>query len=120
MKVTNSEMMKVRMDDRNPCRYWVSSESDNGVEYVVDICEWGRGFDEEGVEVFNGVCGLTDQRIHGCADFMYRCERFLKNPDNNGKICRCKHIKAAEEHALKHIKPYMRAHMAPYHEDLQT
>lgn len=111
--------MKVRMDDSDPCRYWVSSESDNGVEYIVDLCEWEVGLDNEGIMQYNGVCGLTHERIHGCRDFIFRCEPMLKKPDNMGKIFRCKHIKAAESYALKLLKPFMKAHRAPYHEDQQ-
>jgi hypothetical protein len=111
--------MKVRMDEGDPCRYWVSSESDKGVEYIVDLCEWELGPDDEGVMQYNGVCGLTPQRIHGCRDFIFRCEKGLKNPENIGKAFRCKHINAAEKYALKLLKPYMASHRAPNHEDLQ-
>ncbi len=102
--------MKVRMSDADTCQYWVSSESDNGVEYIVDLCEWPLGLDEEGIPIFNGVCGLTHERIHGCRDFIYRCEKNLKLPENKGKIFRCKHVNAAEKYALKLLKPYLLKH----------
>ena len=107
------------MDDGDPCRYWVSSESEPGVEFIVDLCELPRGLDEDGIEVFNGVCGLTQDRIHGCRDFSYRCMPLLRKQEHNGKVFRCKHIRAAESYALKLLKPYMRSHRAEEHEDLQ-
>lgn len=106
------------MDDNDPCRYWVSSESDGGVEYLVDLCEHEVGLDPDGVMEFNGVCGLTNERIHGCRDFIFRCEPLLKKPENMGKIFRCKHIRCAEAYALKLLKPYMRASRPNLHEDL--
>jgi hypothetical protein len=103
------------MDEGDPCRYWVSSESDGGVEYIVDLCEEEIGVGEDGVREFNGVCGLGG--IHGCQDFYYRCRVQLKDPANKGKIFRCKHIIAAEKYALRLLKPYMRANRVNLPED---
>jgi hypothetical protein len=104
------------MDDNDPCRYWVSSERDGDVEYIVDICENERGLDLEGIPIFNGTCGLAG--VHGCEDFFYRCRNNLKDPANKGKIYRCKHINAAEAYALKLLKPHMRRNRPNTHEDL--
>lgn len=111
--------MKVRMDEGDPCRYWVSSESDYGTEYIVDLCEMERGNDEDGIPIFNGVCGLTAARIHGCRDFKFRCDKELKKPINKGKVFRCKHLRAAEVYAIKLLKPYMKKNRPNRHEDFQ-
>ncbi len=100
--------MKVRMDGNHPCQFWVSSESDGGVEYCVNICENPGGLDEDGDMVFNGTCGLTPILIHGCADFRYRCAPALNKPENMGKVFRCKHLLSAEKYALKVLKPYLK------------
>lgn len=111
--------MKVELDGNDCCRYWVTSESEPGVKYIVDLCEIELGLDKEGIPEFNGVCGLTNERIHGCRDFAFRCIPLLKHPENKGKVFRCKHIRAAESYALKLLKPYMRAHRVNTHEDSQ-
>ena len=100
--------MKVRMDDNNPCQFWVSSESDGGVEYCVNICENPIGLDADGDMIYNGTCGLTKALIHGCADFRYRCQPKIDKPEHLGQIYRCKHIQAAEKYALKILKPYLK------------
>lgn len=111
--------MKVRIDDSDLCRYWVSSESDGDKEYIVDLCEYPRGVDVEGNLVLNGACGLTNERIHGCRDFSFRCERELKNPANAGKIFRCKHIRCAREYALTILLPHLSKMRPNTHEDSQ-
>lgn len=113
--------MKVRLDDNSTHRFWVSSESDSGVEYIVDICEIEIGVNPStGVMRYNGACGLTEGRIHGCADFKYRCEPRLKDRTNFGKVYRCKHILAAEAHALEIIKPLLKKADPNVHEEFQT
>lgn len=111
--------MLVRMDESNPARYWVSSEDDGDKEYCVDICEFPLGI-EDGVMLFNGSCFLTrttDQYdYHGCKDFLYRCLPRLKKPEFMGKTFRCKHCRAAEDYALKLLKPYIKK-MSPSAED---
>lgn len=99
--------MKVRIDDY-PTRFWVSSESDGGKEYIVSLCEFPIGTDDQGNLKFNGACGAPDgYRTHGCKDFIYRCEPALKKPENMGKVFRCKHVRAAREHALDFMLPYL-------------
>lgn len=104
--------MKVRMDDNCPHRFWVTSEDDPKNEYCVDICSHPVGLDSEGVMEFNGECFMTktpeEHLYHGCKDFLYRCLPRLKKPEFMGKIFRCKHCRAAEEHALKILKPYLK------------
>lgn len=106
--------MRVRLDDNSTHRFWVSSEEDNSVEYGVDICCYPVGLDENKIMIFNGRCFLTkteeETKIHGCKDFLYRCEPRLKKPENMGKIFRCKHCRAAEEYALKLLKPLLLKH----------
>lgn len=109
--------MKVRLDDNDICRYWVSSESEGGREYIVDLCEFPRGKDEDGNEVFNGACGLTNERIHGCRDFVFRCEPNLKR--HEGKCFKCKHIRAASDYALRLLLPHLAKSRMNLHEDLQ-
>ncbi len=99
--------MKVRLDDY-PTRFWVSSESEEGIEFIVSLCEFPIGTDGEGNLKFNGGCGADDGfRTHGCKDFKYRCEPQLKKQENIGKVFRCKHIRAAREHALDFMLPYL-------------
>lgn len=106
--------MKVRMDDNDPCRYWVSSESDGGKEYLVDLCQWELGPDEAGVMQYNGacICTKTDEQWveWGCEDFTFRCESRLNKPMNKGKVFRCKHCRAAREHAFNLLLPHLAKH----------
>lgn len=103
--------MKVRMLDNDPCSYIVSSESDNGVEYVVDLCLHPLGLDPDGNEDFNGACISTrkpnEWTEQGCSDFVYRCAPMLKKPENKGKTFRCKHIRKSREYAFKLLLPYV-------------
>lgn len=110
-------MMKVSLDGNDPCRYLVSSESEGNKEYIVDLCEYPRGTDENGVTIFNGACGLTHDRIMGCKDFIFRCEPQLKKPENKGKIFRCKHIKVVRDYALTLLLPHLNAHRPNLPED---
>ncbi len=97
--------MNVRMDDNHPTRFIVSSETDGSEEYVVDIAAHRVVID--GRVIFNGVCGLTDQRIHGCRDFIMRKWPRLKDPANHGRLFRCKHIDCARAHALDFVLPFL-------------
>ncbi len=90
-----------------PTRIVVSSESETDVEYVVDLCRFPVGLDQNGNMVFNGSCGRSDLGVKGCRNFIYKCEPMLKKPENMGKIYRCKHIREAREHALDFILPKM-------------
>ncbi len=47
---------------------------------------------------YNGACGLTKERIHGCRDFIFRHEPKLKRPENMGRVYRCKHVIAARNY----------------------
>jgi len=104
--------MRVRMDDSNPARYWVTSEDDPDNEYCVDICDFPLGHDKDGIMNFNGSCFMTktpDQYLyHGCKNFLYRCLPRLKKPEFMGMTFRCKHCTAAEEYALRLLKPYIK------------
>lgn len=108
--------MKVRLENpNNLCRYIVTSESETGREYVVDLCQFPVGLDKDGVMEYNGACTETHD-LHkdiwyeyGCRDFIYRCERPIKQPENMGKIFRCKHIRSAREFALKLIVQHLGA-----------
>ncbi len=99
--------MRVEMDGNDPCRFWVTSESDSNEKYIVDLCEYPIGLDQDGNMDFNGVCGLTNARIHGCRDFIYRCEPMLKKPQNMGKVFRCKHLRCARDYAFKLLLPHL-------------
>lgn len=95
------------MAEQGPCWYLVGSESDGDTEYLVGLCENSLGLDAEGIEQFNGICGSPGDHIMGCADYQYRCAGQLKKEINRGKVFRCKHIRAAREHALNLLLPYM-------------
>ena len=95
------------MDDNCPHIFWVSSESESGTEYCVELGAYPRGKDERGLEIYNGACGRTKDRIHGCKDFIFRCEPKLKNPQNVGKVFRCKHCIAVRNYAIDLIIPYL-------------
>lgn len=106
--------MKVRIDDNDPCRYVVSSESDSGKEYVVDLCRYPLGKDAEGNLIFNGACVATQgdckhegEHVMGCRDFVFRCEPLLRRERNVGKAFRCKHCRAARDYALTCLLPYL-------------
>lgn len=99
------------MDDNDPCTYVVSSESDSGIDYVVDLCQHPIGLDSEGNMDYNGACistrGPKEWTQFGCRDFIYRCEPRLKEPNNMGKIFRCKHIRCARDYAFRLLLPYI-------------
>lgn len=103
--------MKVRIDDNDPCRYVVSSESEAGAEYIVDICQNPIGLDSDGNMDFNGACICTKRENewlqHGCKDFVYRCEPNLRKPENMGRVYRCKHCRAARDYAFRVLLPYV-------------
>lgn len=107
--------MNVRMDDNCPHRFWVSSESDGDKEYCVELGRFPLGFSDQGAMIFNGACmATTDPNLSsdgpcmvGCRNFLYRCEPMLRKPENMGKVFRCKHIRAAREHALDLIIPFL-------------
>ena len=111
--------IKAVMDGNSLCRFIVSSESDHSLDYVVDLCEYPIGLNENGTMVFNGACGLTHARIQGCADFRFRCEPKLKDPSNMGKAFRCKHITAARAAALDFVLPHLKKADPNVHEDFQ-
>jgi hypothetical protein len=103
--------VKVRIDDNDPCRYIVSSESEAGAEYIVDLCKYEIGLDSEGNMDFNGACVCTRRNEewleHGCKSFIFNCEPELKKPSNMGKVFRCKHVRAAREYAFRLLLPYI-------------
>lgn len=96
------------MDGIHPRIFLVTSESESGKVYHVDLCEYELGLDENGNMRFNGACGLTNERIHGCKDFLIRCEPNLKKPENKGKVFRCKHVRSSREAALDIILPHIK------------
>lgn len=100
--------MKVRLWDNSTHIFIVTSEETLGVEYYVDLCEYPLGIDENGNEVFNGCCGLTPNRIHGCKNFIFDKEPELKKKCNAGKVFRCKHIRRAREYALDILLPILK------------
>lgn len=100
---------------------WVTSESDVDeagvpIEYIVDLCEYPVEIPGANNIIFNGACGLTKERIHGCKDFIYRWEPMLKR--DNRIIRRCKHLRAAREHALDLILPALKRADPNLDEDL--
>ncbi len=107
--------MKVRMDEGCPHRFWVTSESDKGVEYCVELGAYPIGLNAQGVMVYNGACIATldpDGRIdarghHGCRNFLFDKEPKLRKPENIGKVFRCKHCVAAREFALDFLVPHL-------------
>lgn len=112
--------MTVKHLDNDPCVYLVTSESDGGKEYVVDICVHPIGLDKDGNMDYNGACISTrtgeEWLEYGCADFRYRCQPNLDKPENMGKVFRCKHIRASRDYAFKVLLPYI-AKNRPRHED---
>lgn len=112
--------MKVRMEGADPCLYLVSSQSDMGKEYLVDICANPLGLDEEGNMRFNGACIQTrtpdEWREYGCESFRYTCQPKLDKPENMGKVFRCLHCRAAMDYAFKLLLPYI-AKNRPVHEE---
>ncbi len=103
--------MKVRLLDNDPCQFLVTSESDGGKSYVVDLCAYPIGLDAEGNMDFNGACISTrtdeEYTMYGCKDFTYRCQPALNRAENMGKTFRCKHVSSAREYAFKLLLPYM-------------
>lgn len=89
-----------------PTRIYVSSESESGVEFLVDLTahpvKTAQG------TVFNGSCGRSDLGAIGCRHFLFKCEPRLKErqPD---KLYRCKHIAWARALALDFVLPHMKA-----------
>jgi len=99
--------MKVELAGADLRYYWVTSESHPEDKYIVDICAYELGPDDDGIMRYNGKCG-GPHGIHGCQHFLIKCEPKLKLPENMGKEFRCKHIKAAEERAIHLIKPIIK------------
>lgn len=111
--------MRCRIADY-PTRGYVQSESEEGVEYLVDLTRFTVGWMEDGTPIYNGSCGRSDLGAIGCKDFIYRCEPMLKKPENAGKCYRCKHLRFFREHAIDFLLPKMQE-MDPNHdESLQT
>lgn len=127
-KKGNCKDMKVRIDDNCPHRMWVTSEEDGSREYCVELGKYPVGLNEHGVMVYNGACIMTSDPnaekhelgMHGCKDFIYRCEPKLKKPENMGKVFRCKHCRAAREFALDFIVPHLLKIDPNIDEDYQT
>lgn len=88
--------MKIRPDDNSLIRFWVTSESDSDVEYLVDLSKFHVGKNDHGDDVFNGACCCTRSpdsvEEFGCRDFVFRCEPKLKRATGIGHTYRCKHI----------------------------
>ncbi len=88
--------MTVRSADNSTTQFWVSSESDGNVEYLVDVGRYPLEPNQYGDMVFNGACIATKGpdlwEQHGCRNFLFKCEPNMKKPENAGKVCRCKHI----------------------------
>lgn len=108
--------MKVELAGADLRYYWVTSESHPEEKYIVDICAYELGVDEDGIMVFNGKCGGPHGE-HGCAHFIFKCEPNLKKPENIGKQFSCKHIRAACERALHLIKPIIKKTDPNLHEE---
>ena len=112
------------MADNDPCHYLVSSESDSGVEYLVDLCAYPIGLDAEGNMDYNGACistrGKEEWLEHGCRDFIYRCEPNLKKSENMGKRFRCKHVRCARDYAFKLLLPYIAKNRPNIPDEQQT
>lgn len=93
------------------CHFLVSSQSDTGKEYVVNICLHEIGLDADGNMDYNGACLETRTESefspHGCEHFRYKCEPKLKDPNNMGKVFRCAHIRAARDQAFKIMLPHL-------------
>lgn len=100
--------MKVFLAGADLRYYWVSSESHPDEKYIVDVCAYPRGPDEDGVMQFNGKCGGPHGE-HGCPDFLIRKEPKLRDPANAGKFFRCKHINEAEKKMASLVKPVILA-----------
>lgn len=94
-----------------PTRIYVHSESEPDVEYLVDLTAFPRyqeGIGPDARVVYNGSCGRSDMGVIGCRNFLFKCEPRLKEPENVGKIYRCKHIRWARENCLDFILPKMK------------
>ena len=86
--------------DGYPTRMVVQSESEGDkASYLVDLCAYPRGLNEQGTIVFNGSCQ--------CRDFVCRQEPKLKDPLNAGKVFRCKHCRWVRDNILDFILPLM-------------
>ena len=96
--------MKVSLVGADLRYYWVTSESHPEDKYIVDVCAYPRGVDEDGVTLFNGKCGGPNGE-HGCRDFLIKKEPQLKDPANKGKMFRCKHINEAKKKKAILVKP---------------
>jgi hypothetical protein len=81
-----------------PTSMMVESESDGDKStYMVRLCDWPLGVNDQGAEQFNGSCT--------CRDFECRKAPQLKNPLNRGKVFRCKHLTWARNNILDIILP---------------
>ena len=117
--------MRVRLEDNSTHRFLVSSEEEPEKEYCVDLCEYPLGY-KDGQLIYNGCCGLTAGRIHGCKNFIFVQEPRLK-ADNKldvfgvtlHPVHRCKHIRAAREQALDMVLPALLKADPNQPEDLQ-
>lgn len=85
-----------------PTRLVVHSESDGDGSYLVDLCAFPYGKDDQGNLLFNGACQ--------CRNFVFNCEPLLKKPDNAGRVYRCKHIRWARDNVLDYLLPVMKSH----------
>ncbi len=106
--------MKCRLADY-PTRFYVTSRTEEGVEYLVDLCAFPVTVD--GVRVFNGSCGVRGAPETMCNDFRYRCQKTMKIP---GKICRCAHIIFARENCIDFMLPRMAEADPNRHESFQS
>lgn len=87
-----------------PTRLLVVSETEGDkAAYLVDLCAHKRTILPVSgrMIVYNGACQ--------CKSFLYRCQPKLRDPNNNGKLFRCKHINWARENCLDFILPHLAA-----------
>lgn len=112
--------MNVKLEGNDPCVYIVSSETDAGLEYIVDLCVHPLGLDKDGNMDYNGACigtrGKDEWLEHGCRDFIFRCEPAIRKPENMGRIYRCKHVRAARDYAFRLLLPYIAKNRPQQHD----
>jgi len=93
--------MRISPDDNSLTRFWVGSESESGVEYLVDLAAIPVGINRRGTPVYNGACigrrSETEWDHHGCKHFQCVQGPALRNPLNKGRTFRCKHILCARK-----------------------
>ncbi len=95
-----------------PTRLVVHSETDQDESYLVDLTAFQRGTSADGTPIYNGSCM--------CRHFAFSCEPKLKQPQYDGKIFRCKHIRWARENVLDYLLPVMKQHDPNIEESEQT